>query len=186
MHNHLKPITTNNQLDMKNSADQLQKQMIYMKFNNAHVSESCAITGQSFIPGIPLAFFLNGDTSKPVTPEIAIKTGFTIDIDDFDDLNMIVLHFPSYQSPQININLSLPVAMSVWMGLDELFRKAQGTEPGVHALMKIKKQIQGILFSALRNTKDFEHFPIEMGCNSISAGEKPKNAAAVQDDCLPF
>ena len=66
-----------------------QQPRIQLRFNNYSCRETCAITGQEVEPDVPLAFFLNGDFSKPVLPEVALKEGFTMSREDFDKINKL-------------------------------------------------------------------------------------------------
>ena len=69
------------------------------------------------------------------------------------------------------------------MGLNELFRTAKWTEPGIRELARMAKQIQGILFSVLRETKDFQHDPIILGGQYQ---KKREPYTIITDSELPF
>ena len=40
--------------------------------------KTCHLTGEHYYPPAPLAFYYNGDATKPVSPVAAMKLGFTI------------------------------------------------------------------------------------------------------------
>lgn len=167
---------------MKNSNNQ-PSERIYLKFNNACVREQCDISGESFKPEIPLAFFLNNDYGLPVTPEIAFKRGFVMDSKDFAELETVVLRDNCKDTTDmVSVNLSLPVCMKIWMSLDELFKilktTTEGTETSLWELYDFKSQLQTVIFSVLRSTKEFQQHPIVLT-------EQPP-VYKPDDDPLPF
>ena len=55
--------------------------MIKAKYNSTSSTEVCAVSGDPFYAKEGLAFYLDGDTKKPVAPGHALRLGFTIDQD---------------------------------------------------------------------------------------------------------
>ena len=53
--------------------------MIIAKYNGSSSTEICSISGHPFYVKEGLAFFLDGDTKKPVAPDVALQQGFTMD-----------------------------------------------------------------------------------------------------------
>lgn len=58
--------------------------MIIAKYNNSSSTEVCAITGDPFYLKKGLAFYLEGDFKKPVTPGVALQIGFSMDKELYD------------------------------------------------------------------------------------------------------
>jgi len=156
---------------LKDAHKQLGKEKgaIYLKFCNLQARELCAITGEIFETEIPLAFFLNDDYGLPVNPRIAFERGFIMSSMDFRKLESVVLQniysaADSRPKNMVSVNLSLSACMKIWMGLDELFKilemKTEGPKTSLCELYDLKKQIQNVVFSVLRSTKECQHQPI--------------------------
>lgn len=163
------------------------KDKIYLKFNNTNGRYQCTLTGKTFDNDSVLAFFLNNDPGQQVSPEIAFKLGFTMDVEEFPAIDQAAAEGLGILNPKksthISVSIALPTALKIWMGLNELFRTAKGTETGIRELARMAKQIQGILFSVLWDTKDFQHDPIILG----GQYQKKREPYAIPTDSeLPF
>jgi len=60
--------------------------MIVLRFNGISTDRTCFLSHKEFDQDVPLAFFWNGDILAPVDPEVAIKEGFTISMEDFKSI----------------------------------------------------------------------------------------------------
>lgn len=73
--------------------------MIVAKFNNSSSTEKCAVLDKEFYHKEGLGFFLSGDLKRPVSPEAALKLGFTMDEELLDFLSAELRHLK-----HVNIN----------------------------------------------------------------------------------
>lgn len=60
---------------------------VWCRYNNTHTKERCYITGEIFDMNIGLAFFWDGDYSKPVNYDAALMYGFTMNRDAFIEIS---------------------------------------------------------------------------------------------------
>ncbi len=58
---------------------------IELRTNNCFTNEVCAITGVEFTPDV-LAFYIDGNLDAPVTEDEALKRGFTISPELFNEI----------------------------------------------------------------------------------------------------
>lgn len=59
---------------------------ITLRFNNCSSWEHCTLSGQLFEQAVGPAFFLDGDYSKSVCEEVALKNGFKVNQSDWQKL----------------------------------------------------------------------------------------------------
>ena len=136
-----------------------QNGKIYLNFNNDCIREKqCALTGDIFDSGSFLAFFLNDDCLLPVSPETALQRGFTMSNECYSKLEEYSYGgFRNVDNQNlVNLRVTLPASLKIWIGIDEMLKKVNYTNPALREISNLLTQLHNSIFSALRSTKGFE------------------------------